>query len=58
MTDLGDELLAGLNLDELQALTGGILAPTAQAQLETLLNRNAEQQLSVDENLTLERLLL
>jgi hypothetical protein len=57
MADLDDELLVGLNLDELQALAGGILAPTAQDQLETLLNRNAEQQLSVDENLTFDRLL-
>jgi hypothetical protein len=55
MADLEDELLVGLSLNELQALAEGILAPTAQAQLETFLNRNAEQQLSVDENLTLDR---
>jgi hypothetical protein len=55
MADLEDELLVGLSLDELQALAEGILAPTAQAQLGTFLNRNAEQQLSVDENLTLDR---
>jgi hypothetical protein len=57
MADLEDELLVDLSLGELQALAEGILAPTTQAQLEALLNRNAEQQLSVDEDLTLDRLL-
>jgi hypothetical protein len=58
MADLEDELLVGLSLDELQALAGGILTPTAQAQLETLLNRDAEQKLSEDDNAILDRLLL
>jgi hypothetical protein len=57
MTDSKDELLVGLSLEELQALAEGILAPTAQSQLEALLTRNAEQRLSVDENATLDRLL-
>jgi hypothetical protein len=57
MTDLEDELLVGLSLEELQALAEGMLAPTAQLQLEALLTRNAEQRLSVDEDATLDRLL-
>jgi hypothetical protein len=58
MADLEHELLIGLSLDKLQALAEGILAPTAQAQLKTMLNRNAEQKLSEDDNATLDRLLL
>jgi tRNA U55 pseudouridine synthase TruB len=57
MADLEDELLVGLSLEKLQALAEGMLASTAQAQLETLLKRNAENELSVEENLTLDRLL-
>jgi hypothetical protein len=57
MTDSEDELLVGLSLEELQALAEGMLAPTAQLQLEALLTRNAEQRLSVDEDATLDRLL-
>jgi hypothetical protein len=57
MTDSDDELLVSLSLEELQALAEGMLAPTAQSQLDALLARNAEQQLSVAENATLDRLL-
>ncbi len=57
MADLEDELLIGSSFEKLQALAEGMLAPTAQSQLETLLNRNAEQQLSEDEDVALDRLL-
>jgi hypothetical protein len=57
MADLKDELLVGLSLEELQALAEGMLVPVAQSQLTDLLSRNAEHQLSTDENDTLERLL-
>jgi hypothetical protein len=57
MIDSEDELLVGLSLEELQALAEGLLAPTAQSQLDALLTRNAEQRLSTDEDATLDRLL-
>lgn len=57
MTDSEDEVLVGLSLEELQALAAGMLAPTAQSQLSALLSRNAEHELFVDENATLDRLL-
>ncbi|NMG20738.1 hypothetical protein [Brasilonema bromeliae] len=51
------EILTGLSLDELQALAESMLSPKAQVQLDDLLARNAENQLSADETITLERLL-
>ncbi|HAX74739.1 MAG TPA: hypothetical protein DCY88_02615 [Cyanobacteria bacterium UBA11372] len=51
------ELLADLSLDELQALAESILASKAQAQLDELLARNAENQISADEIVTLDCLL-
>lgn len=51
------ELLTGLSLDELQALAESILSPKAQAQLDDLLARNVENQLSADETATLDSLL-
>ena len=53
-----EELLSGLSLDELQALADSTLAPAAQAQLDELLARNAENQLFADEAAILEHLLL
>ena len=49
--------MSGLSLDELQALADSMLAPTAQAQLNELLARNADNQLSADETEVLDRLL-
>jgi molybdenum cofactor biosynthesis enzyme MoaA len=51
------ELLADLSLDELQALAESILASKAQVQLDELLTRNAENQISADEIVTLDCLL-
>jgi uncharacterized membrane-anchored protein len=55
--DLSEELLVGLSVEELQALATGMLAPAAQSQLDELLTRNAELQLSPDEEAILDRLL-
>jgi hypothetical protein len=51
------EILTGLSLDELQALAESILFPKAQVQLDDLLDRNAQNQLSADETATLDHLL-
>ena len=51
------ELLIGLNLDELQALAESLLSPKAQIQLQELLIKNSENDLSDDETETLDRLL-
>ncbi len=52
-----DDEMSGLSLDELQALADSMLAPTAQTQLNELLARNADNQLSADETEVLDRLL-
>jgi hypothetical protein len=49
--------LTGLSSDELNALADVVLTPAFQARLDDLLNRNAESQLSDDENAELDRLL-
>jgi hypothetical protein len=51
MNDADSELLVGLNVEELQALAEGMLAPTAQSQLQELQARNTEHQLSADEEI-------
>ncbi|MCC5630976.1 hypothetical protein LC613_24475 [Nostoc sphaeroides CHAB 2801] len=51
------ELLMGLNLDELQALAESYLSPKAQIQLQELLVKNSENDLSHDQTETLDRLL-
>ena len=51
------EILTGLSQDELQALAESLLSPKAQVQLGNLLARNAQNQLSADETVTLDRLL-
>ena len=51
------ELLVGLTDDELEALADSILAPSAQARLDELLERNAVCQLASDERGELDRLL-
>ena len=44
------ELLTDLSLDELQVLAESMLAPKEQGELERLLVKNRETQLSPDEN--------
>ncbi|KAF3888610.1 MULTISPECIES: hypothetical protein [Nostocales] len=52
-----EEILNGLSLDELQALAESTLSLKTQVQLDDLLVRNAENQLSADETATLDHLL-
>ncbi|MGB7440043.1 MAG: hypothetical protein WA919_03165 [Coleofasciculaceae cyanobacterium] len=54
---LDEECLIGLSREELQALADSMLAPAAQNQLNELLIRNSESQLSADEIANLDRLL-
>ncbi len=54
---LDPDSLTGLSSGELDALADSVLAPTAQARLDDLLDRNAESQLSDDENAELDCLL-
>ncbi|MEA5578616.1 hypothetical protein [Anabaena sp. UHCC 0451] len=51
------ELLIGLSLDELQALAETSLSLKSQIQLDELLMKNAENQLSNEESETLDRLI-
>jgi hypothetical protein len=51
------ECLIGLSRDELEALAESILSVSKQAQLDDLLARNSEAQLSPQETVSLERLL-
>lgn len=51
------ELLTDLSLDELQALAESILAPKDQGELDRLLVKNKENQLSADENYVLDKML-
>ncbi len=51
------ELLTNLSLDELQALAEIKLSINTQTELDDLLKRNTENQLSTDENVTLNDLL-
>ncbi|BAZ86983.1 hypothetical protein [Dolichospermum compactum] len=51
------ELLIGLSLDELQALVESVLSPKTQTQLDNLLMKNADNQLTNEESETLNKLL-
>lgn len=51
------ECLVGLSRDELQALAESMLAISMQTQLNDLLAKNSESQLSPEETITLDRLL-
>lgn len=51
------ELLIGLSLDELQALVESVLSPKTQTQLDKLLMKNSDNQLSNEEFKTLDKLL-
>lgn len=56
--DVSDpDLLNGLSEAELHALAESDLAPAAQTQLDDLLSRNAEGQLSAEETTELDQLL-
>jgi hypothetical protein len=57
MTRNDSEILVGLSEDELHALADSMLAPSAQADLDDLLDRNAAGQLTTDEQAELDRLL-
>jgi hypothetical protein len=52
-----DEILTGLSLDELQALSESILSPKTQIELNDLLTRNADNLLSEQEKSRLDHLL-
>jgi hypothetical protein len=52
-----DEILTGLSEGELVALADGLLVPAAQHQLDTLLAKNAEGQLTASEASELDGLL-
>jgi hypothetical protein len=54
---LDSELLIGLSIDELQALAESSLFPKTQMQLQELLIKNSENQLSKVEAETLDKLL-
>ena len=51
------ELLVGMSIGELEALSESLLAPAAQARLDDLLARNADHPLAAPEARELERLL-
>ena len=51
------ELLIGLSHEELEALADSMLAPSAQARLDDLLEKNAEEQLGRDEQRELDTIL-
>jgi hypothetical protein len=54
---LDSELLIGLSIDELQALAESSLFPKTQMQLQELLIKNSQNQLSKVETETLDKLL-
>lgn len=56
-SDTDPDLLAGLSLAELQALSESVLVHTAQERLNDLLARHNEQKLSDEELAELDRLL-
>lgn len=51
------ELLNNLSIEELEALANSILVPTTQSQLQNLLSKNTENELSSEETLILDQLL-
>jgi len=51
------EVLTDLSTDELTALADSLLAPSAQARLDDLLERNRERTLASDELVEMDRLL-
>jgi hypothetical protein len=55
--EIDEDILTGLSLEELQALSESMLSPKAQLELNNLLGRNYENNLSVEEQTNLDRLL-
>ena len=55
--NIDPEMLVGLSTDELEALSDSLLAPSAQARLDELLDRNAQHQLQEAEVCEPDRLL-
>lgn len=55
--NLDDERLTNLSIEELEALANSHLVPTTQNQLNELLNKNANNQLSDEETIILDNLL-
>ena len=51
------EILVGMSDQELEALADSLLAPAPQTRLDELLERNAEQKLTSDEQAELDQLL-
>jgi hypothetical protein len=51
------EMLVGLSVGELEALSDSLLAPSAQARLDELLAQNTQRQLGAAEVSELDRLL-
>lgn len=52
-----EEILNDLSLSELQALADSLLSPKSQIELNNLLAKNVENQLSAEEKVTLDNLL-
>ncbi|MBW4443686.1 MAG: hypothetical protein KME10_21135 [Plectolyngbya sp. WJT66-NPBG17] len=57
MSNLNDELLTSLSIEELQILAEGIISPQKQSQLENWLERNTTDSLTPEEAEQFDRLL-
>ena len=57
LMNLDDERLANLSIEELEALANSSLVPKNQTQLSHLLDKNTNNQLSAEEQITLDKLL-
>ena len=55
--NVNDERLINLSIEELEALANSSLVPKTQTQLNELLQKNANNQLSDEEQITLDKLL-
>ncbi|WP_107669245.1 hypothetical protein [Cyanothece sp. BG0011] len=55
--NLDNERLTNLSIDELEALANSSLVPNTQTQLSELLDKNANNKLSAEEQITLDKLL-
>jgi hypothetical protein len=55
--NLNNERLTNLSIEELEALANSSLVPNTQTKLSELLNKNANNQLSTEEQITLDKLL-
>lgn len=55
--NLDDERLKNLSIEELEALANSILMTKNQMQLNDLLDKNANNQITIEEQITLDNLL-